>query len=103
MDRLSNPLPLIACSLDATGQEARLAEWQELLGQAASREETPDGARFTFVADERDEQRIRELAAAEHECCAFLEFDVTRREDQVVMSVTTRPDALDALRFVFSG
>jgi MerR family copper efflux transcriptional regulator len=96
-------LPLIACSLDATGQQARLAEWLDVLGEAVSREKTPNGARFTFVADGRGEQRIRELAAAEHECCSFLEFDVTRSADQLVLSVTAPADGLDALSFIFSA
>jgi len=46
-------------------------------------------------------QRIRGLAAAEHDCCSFLEFDVTRHEDRVVMNVTAPPDGLDALRTIF--
>ena len=103
MGQFSSKLPLIACSLDATDREARVAEWRELLSGAAAHEKTPDGARYRFAAVAHDEQRIRDLAAAEHECCPFLEFDVTRRADEVVLSVMTQPDALDALRFVFSG
>jgi hypothetical protein len=96
-------LPLIACSLDATGQQARLAQWRSLLGAAVSREEMSDGVRYTFVADARMEQRIRDLAAAEHGCCSFLEFDVSRHTNHVLMNVTAAPEGLDALRFVFPG
>ena len=94
-------LPVIACSLDATGQQARLAEWRDLLAAAVSREETSGGVRYAFAADARAEQRIRDLAAAEHGCCSFLEFDVRRHADRVLMSVTAPPDGLDALRLIF--
>jgi hypothetical protein len=103
MEQLSSKLPLIACSLDAKDQPARLAEWRELLSGATAHEETPEGVRYTFVADEHGEQRIRDLSAAEHECCPFLEFDVAHRADEVVLTVSAQPDALDALRFVFAG
>lgn len=93
--------PLIACSLDATGQQARLAQWRDVLGAAVSREETSAGVRYTFVADAQTEQRIRDLAVAEHGCCSFLEFDVTRHTNQVLMNVTAGPEGLDALRFIF--
>jgi hypothetical protein len=94
-------LPLIACSLDATGQQARLAQWRDALVAAVSREETSEGVRYAFVADAQAEQRIRDLAAAEHGCCSFLEFDVIRRADQVLMNVSAPADGLDALRLIF--
>ena len=103
MRQPAKSLPLIACSLDATGQEARLAKWLEVLGDAVSREQTADGARFTFVAESQAEQRIRELAALEHDCCPFLEFDVVRSADQLVLSVTAPVEGVEALRFVFAA
>jgi hypothetical protein len=94
-------LPLIACSLDAMGQQDRLAQWRDALVAALSREETSQGVRYAFVADAQAEQRIRDLAAAEQGCCSFLEFEVTRQADQVLMNVTAPADQLDALRLIF--
>ena len=94
-------LPLIACSLGASGQQDRLIEWRDLLGAAVSREETPEGVRYSFVADARTERRIRDLADAEHGCCSFLEFDVTRQSGQVMMNVIAPPEGLDTLRLIF--
>jgi hypothetical protein len=94
-------LPLITCSLDATGQQDRLAQWRDALGAAVSREETSEGVRYAFLADGETEQRIGDLAAAEQRCCSFLEFDVTRQADQVLMNVTAPADQLDALRLIF--
>src|SRR6266852_2963408 len=88
-------LPLIACSLDTSGQQARLTDWRDALAVAVSREETSEGVRYAFVADARAEQRIRDLAAAEQGCCSFLEFDVTRQADRVLMKVTAPAEGLD--------
>lgn len=94
-------LPLIACSLDATGQQDRLAQWRDALAAAASREKIPHGVRYTLAADAQAEQRIRDLAAAEQACCSFLDFDVIRHTDHVLMSVTAPADGLNALRLIF--
>ena len=93
--------PLIACSLDGKGQRARLEDWAELANTATSREELPDGFRYTFAGDDDLEARIRELAAAEQDCCSFLRLEVTRIADQIEMTVKAPADGLEALRFIF--
>lgn len=94
-------LPLIACTLDAAGQRDRLAEWADLLRSATTHEETPTGVRYRFRAADGLERQIRSLAAAEKECCAFLEFDVTTAGERLELSVNAPPEGQDALRFVF--
>ena len=96
-------LPLIACSLDPTGQKQRLAAWSSLLREAARKEKTTDGVRYRFVAADELEARLRTLAAAEKECCAFLDFNVVRRIDAIEMTVTAPPNALAALHSIFSA
>jgi hypothetical protein len=59
----------IACTLDGDGQQARLAEWQDLLAGATAREPVTDGVRFTLPAAQAG--RAAELAAAEQRCCPF--------------------------------
>jgi hypothetical protein len=92
-------LPLIACSLTGTGQRERLNEWKSLLAVAESHEELPAGMRFQFRVDLAE--RVRSLAAAEHECCSFLRFDVVEAGDRVVLTVDTDEAGQEALRFVF--
>ena len=94
-------LPLIACSLDAAGQKQRLADWSSLLREAVQKEKTTDGVRYRFVAADQLEARLRTLAAAETECCAFLNFDVVRRIDEIEMTVTASRNALAALHLIF--
>jgi hypothetical protein len=92
-------LPIIACSLTASGQRERLSEWKALLAVAESREELPTGMRFRFRPHLAE--RVRSLAAAEHECCSFLRFDVVEAPKDVVMTVETEEAGQEALRFVF--
>jgi hypothetical protein len=94
-------LPLIACSLSADGQRARLAEWRELLATATSRTAVDGGARYAFEAGNGVEARVRRLAVAEQDCCSFFDFAVRRTGDSVELRVTAPDEAQDALRFVF--
>jgi hypothetical protein len=94
-------LPLIACSLDATGQNRRLADWSSLLREAARREETADGVRYAFVTSDELESRLRTLVAAEKTCCAFFDFNIVRAADEIEMTVTAPPEAAGTLRFLF--
>jgi MerR family copper efflux transcriptional regulator len=93
-------LPLIACTLDASDQKQRLADWASLLREASRREKTGGGYRYSFAAEL--EPRVRALAAAEKECCGFLDFELVRTGDELELTVTAPPDADAALRFVFS-
>jgi hypothetical protein len=96
-------LPLVACSLDATDQQTRLADWADLLGQARRREETPDGVRYTFAVDEERKTRVETLAAAERKCCSFLEFEIAEPRNELELTVKAPPDGQEALRFIFSA
>ncbi|HMJ00762.1 MAG TPA: hypothetical protein VK488_13075 [Gaiellaceae bacterium] len=95
-------LPLIACSLNADGQQARLIEWAELLGKAMASEPRRGGVQYSFAASDQLEKQIRDLAAAEQSCCSFLEFDISHIGDQIEMTVTAPPHGLEALHFIFS-
>ena len=92
-------LPVIACSLTASGQRERLSEWESLLAVAESREELPTGMRFRFRPSLAE--RVRSLAVAEYDCCSFLRFDVVEAGDDVVMTVETEEAGQEALRFIF--
>ena len=96
---MPKPLPLIACTLGAEDQRARLEEWRSLLAQAASRADVPGGKRYVFDAELG--ASVQRLAAAESDCCSFLDFELSADENGVAMTVTTVPQAEPALRFVF--
>ena len=102
LTQMTSSLPLVACSLDSADQQQRLADWAELLTQARAREETPDGVRYTFAADEELKPRVEALAAAEHSCCSFLEFEIAKAGDELELTVTAPPSGQEALRLIFA-
>ncbi|MGH3915940.1 MAG: MerR family transcriptional regulator [Pseudonocardiaceae bacterium] len=61
----------IACSLTADGLGERVAQWRQLVVEAR-REEIDDGLRLTLPAERAGE--VAALAAAEQQCCPFLDF-----------------------------
>ena len=78
-------LPL-ACSLDATALEERLAEMRAV-GREALLATEPDGVmRFRATAETRE--RLERILAAEGECCPFLDLDL--REEQGELRLTVR-------------
>jgi hypothetical protein len=77
---------LLACSLDATALEERLAEMRAV-GREALLATEPDGVmRFRATAETRE--RLERILAAEGECCPFLDFDL--REEQGELRLTVR-------------
>jgi hypothetical protein len=95
-------LPLIACSLETADQQKRLADWAELLVQARTRQQTSDGVRYIFAADDELKLRVEALAATEHSCCSFLEFEIAASEDELELTVTAPPNGQEALRLIFA-
>jgi MerR family transcriptional regulator, copper efflux regulator len=62
----------LTCTLTAAGQADRVEEWRRLLSQATARQQADGELAFRFPA--RLAGRVAELAAAEQQCCMFLEF-----------------------------
>jgi MerR family copper efflux transcriptional regulator len=60
-----------ACSLDSAAMGSRITEWRDLLAGAQS-EPVPGGMRLSMPADRA--ARAAGLAAAEQQCCPFLDF-----------------------------
>ena len=88
------PLPEqepIACSLDGDGQEARLAEWRDLLALGTAREPVANGIRVTLPAALAGS--AAELAAAEQRCCPFFRFTLVFDGGDVRLTVQAPPEA----------
>jgi MerR family copper efflux transcriptional regulator len=69
--RAAGPSAPVACSLSGEGMAERGARWRSVLRGAVS-VEIPDGLRLTMPAERFT--ALAELAAAERECCPFLDF-----------------------------
>jgi hypothetical protein len=76
----------IACTLSAAEQSRRFAASDAIAAQWMLDAKTTDGGvsmRFRAGA----EQGLRELIAAESECCPFLEFELTREGPDLRLTV----------------
>jgi MerR family copper efflux transcriptional regulator len=90
----------VACSLDGGDHAERLRQWQALVG-AAPRQPIPDGLRFTFPADRAGD--VAKLAAAEQECCPFLDFQLRFNGPQLVLEVRAPAEASGLLADLFTA
>jgi hypothetical protein len=84
----------IACTLSAGQMRERVAFVERLAADALiARTEIDGGVRSRFRNSPGVEERLRELIAAEAECCAFLSFAVAHHDDELWLDVTGAPEA----------
>ena len=94
MDLRVNPMPIV-CDMSTapdTGPQ-RLAEYDRLFSShLLGRERRGDGIRFALRADPGVEAWVRDLAAREKACCAFLDSQIVVEGNQVLWDITTIDD-----------
>lgn len=66
--------PPVACTLGAAELGERTGQWRRLATKVTGREGIPNGLRLAFPPDAALAAEIATLAAAEQDCCAFLDF-----------------------------
>ena len=82
----------IACSLSAAEQGERRDAAQRLVAAALLDARVTDrGAMLRFSG--AAEPALRELIAAERECCPFLTFELSERGDGLSLAVSGPPEA----------
>ena len=97
---LRGELP-IACSLEAVDGAARMARWRALSG---ARVDVHHGRDQVVVAYEPRSGVLEELdalVAAERECCAFAEWDVTQGPESVVLRIRADAQGLASIVAAF--
>jgi hypothetical protein len=86
--------PTYACSLADEELTARRREWKGLDERALLRTESrPDGRLLVYRGGEETARVLAALIEAERGCCPFLEFTLTREEDEVRVTVAFAPGA----------
>jgi hypothetical protein len=94
MDLEVNPMPIV-CDMSTapdTGQQ-RLVEYDRLFAShLLGRERRGEGIRFRLRADHGVEVWVRDLAAREKACCAFLDSQIAIEGGQVLWDITTIDD-----------
>jgi hypothetical protein len=88
----------IACTLSAGELEARRdALLPGLLAKARGREFVPGGVRLRFDAVDGLIEEIAKVVAAEHRCCAFLQFDLrVEPGDGAILLEVTGPEGTES-------
>jgi hypothetical protein len=89
---MTDPKP-IACTLGASDLRQRLEEIAALGADSLLGHEERDGAHtLRFRLDDRTRRRLEEIVAAEAQCCSFLDLEVSERDGDLVLTITS-PEA----------
>jgi MerR family copper efflux transcriptional regulator len=95
--RLSTP---VACSLGGQAVSDRTRQWQDLLADA-DRELLPDGIRLTMPSALA--AQVAGMAAAEQQCCPFLDFRLHLAGQQLHLEVRGPAEAASMLAGLFTA
>lgn len=100
---MAEPQPLpVACSLTPDELGDRRQVWRRLADTFLQEQRsTPTGVELSYRPEAEVEGKLRELAALEAECCSWAEWSVERREQDVLLTVTTAPESVAALHELF--
>lgn len=95
-------VPAETCTLPTADQPLRLAEFDDLFSGAlrAVERHAPTWLRLRLSGDEGVEDRARDLASRETDCCDFFDFSIHRAAHETVLDVhvpATRAVVLDGL------
>jgi hypothetical protein len=95
MDQPAQPLE---CRLDAADLVDRIEAWREVVQRATSRGLEGDCVVAVYPKDAQLLGRLRELIAAEAECCSFLHFSLEETPDTILTELRLPEDLPDSMR-----
>ena len=81
MDELEQAL---TCTLEGDQLVARRKAWQQVVSRATNRCVEDSRVKATYPMDAQLLQELRDLIAAEADCCPFLDFRLEERPDCIV-------------------
>jgi hypothetical protein len=85
---VNDPDP-IACTLGESDLHQRLNEIAALGADSLLGHESKDGVHtLRFRPDEQTHRRLEQIAAAETQCCSFLELNVSERDGDLVLTIS---------------
>ena len=93
----------IACSLTPDAYRDRRRDLSTLAGRALrDRVAIAGGERLTFAGDPATERGLRAAVDAERACCAFLDLELRRAGDRLVLDVTGPAEARPLIAELFA-
>jgi hypothetical protein len=96
--------PAIACSLEHADLAERRDDWRRLGKRALENViTTKTGLRLLFRDAPGVEDELQQLATLERDCCAFADWSVHARGEEVVLDVTAASEeGIAAIQAMFS-
>ena len=94
--RRPDELP-IACTLEPAGGVARMARWRTLSDARLDVRDEPGEMVVVYKSRRGVYEELESLVAAERECCAFAEWEVTRDSENVVLRIRADAQGLAAI------
>lgn len=88
----------IACTLTTKEAASQLDEWAAVRAAATSTRPVDGGHEVTLPADLHE--TVRDLAAREAACCAFLTLDVAADDSATVLRITGPADAAPVIDLI---
>ena len=85
----------IACTLDGPALAERLAEIRAVGHEALIAAEPGGVVRFHATPEVRE--RLERIVAAEAECCAFLDFELSQTDDELRLTIAA-PEGAELVR-----
>lgn len=99
----AGPTP-VACTLTSANLAAQSERWQQLASRAMTeRVETEHGLRICFRTEDGVDGELRELVAAENECCAWASWTVESGAQQTVVEVRSTGEGVTTLHSMFTS
>lgn len=97
-----NELP-VACSLEAVDGAARMGRWRALSGARIDMRHEPDQVVVVYEPRSGVHEELEALVAAERECCAFAEWELTRAPESVTLRIRADAQGLASIVAAFGS
>jgi len=95
---MNMPSQPLACRLDGAELADRIEAWREVVQRATSRGLEDDCVVAVYPNDAQLLDRLRELIAAESECCSFLHFSLKETPDAILTELRLPEGLPDSMR-----
>lgn len=95
---MDTPRIPLTCTLDEAALDERIRDWQGVAARATSRRVEDGRVVATYPNDAQLLARLRDLIAAEAECCSFLRFRLDETPDAIVTELRLPDDLPPSMR-----
>jgi hypothetical protein len=95
---MDQPVQPLSCRLDGPDFVDRIEAWREVVARATTRRVEDGRVVAVYPNDAQLLARLRELIAAEAECCSFLHFSLEETPDAILTELRLPEELPDSTR-----